>query len=317
MKQQRTYMTLLFIAVVIFLSSCSPATETPALEPQVSHPDTIIAEGRLLPINELDQAFSVPGQVSEVLVEDGARVSAGQVLARLKVSPDAQLALLRAQQELLAAEQAMDALGLDAVANLANARLAVIKAQNEVDAAQEKLDEEDSEENRADLEVAQAALGQAQKQLAEFEDGEGIDTDQLRAVDARLSSARAAVDAAQAFIDAHALTASMDGSVVDLSLQAGQWISAGQPVIKLADYSSWVVKTDNLTEDEVVSVKAGQAVTLVFDALPDAKFDGEVRTINARYEEKRGDITYTVTIGVPKADDRLRWGMTAAVQFIP
>jgi hypothetical protein len=35
------------------------------------------------------------------------------------------------------------------------------------------------------------------------------------------------------------------------------------------------------------------------------------------YEEKRGDTTYTATIVMDQNDPLLRWGMTAAVQFIP
>jgi hypothetical protein len=43
---------------------------------------------------------------------------------------------------------------------------------------------------------------------------------------------------------------------------------------------------------------------------------GEVTSINDRYEEKRGDITYTVTVLLKESDPLLRWGMTAAVRFV-
>jgi hypothetical protein len=32
-------------------------------------------------------------------------------------------------------------------------------------------------------------------------------------------------------------------------------------------------------------------------------------------QEKRGDVTYTVRIGLLESDPRLRWGMTADVLF--
>ena len=49
----------------------------------------------------------------------------------------------------------------------------------------------------------------------------------------------------------------------------------------VADFSSWVVKTDNLTEVDVVNVKVGQKVEIVLDALPDVTLTGEVTHINA------------------------------------
>jgi hypothetical protein len=42
---------------------------------------------------------------------------------------------------------------------------------------------------------------------------------------------------------------------------------------------------------------------------------GVVETIKDLSEEKRGDVTYTVTIRLDKSDPRLRWGMTVAVAF--
>ena len=92
-------------------------------------------------------------------------------------------------------------------------------------------------------------------------------------------------------------------------------MAAGSPVLTLADLSNWVVKTDNLTEGDVTQVSIGQEVEVVLDVLPDAPLTGKVTRINSRFEEKRGDITYTVTVQLTKTDPRMRWGMTAAVKF--
>ena len=89
------------------------------------------------------------------------------------------------------------------------------------------------------------------------------------------------------------------------------------PVMTLADYSAWLVKTDNLTELEVARISLGQKVQVALDALPEMTLEGEVTHINARYEEKRGDITYTVTIRLAQTDPQMRWGMTASVTFLP
>ena len=58
--------------------------------------------------------------------------------------------------------------------------------------------------------------------------------------------------------------------------------AAGQALLSLADFSGWLVKTDNLTEVEVVNVKVGQSVQVIFDALPETELSGEVTKIESR-----------------------------------
>ncbi len=316
-------MKKLFIPVIVLtvlalvLTACTPkpVEETPL--PMNSLPDVLIAEGRLLPLNTLDQSFALPGQVAEVLVSDGETVTFGQPLARLAESPDLQAALARALQEELAARQALDVLQEAADLNLAQAKLDVLAAQEALEQAQEDLDLDETDENLLNLEKATAVFQRAEAALADLETGNGMDPDVQASAEARLASAEAAVASAQSALDALELQSTLAGTVVDLSLQAGEKVSAGQPVLTVADFSTWLVKTENLTEVDVVNVSLGQKVEIVLDALPTMVLTGTVTDINTRYVEKRGDITYTVTIELDSTDPQLRWGMTAAVRFIP
>ena len=95
----------------------------------------------------------------------------------------------------------------------------------------------------------------------------------------------------------------------------GQPVSPGQAVMRIADFSRMVVETDDLTEIEVVDVAVGQKVSVVPDALPDVELTGVVESIGQVFEEKRGDITYTVRILLDYPDPRLRWGMTVSTRF--
>lgn len=308
---------LIAAAAVLFLSACSPQTASTEATPTAVQPQGIIAEGRLEPVNSLGQAFSLPGQVAEVLVQDGETVQSGQPLARLADSPEAKLALRRAEQEDLAARQALEALKTAAESNLAQARLNVLNAQDALDQATDRYDADESDENKAKLDAAQASFNLAGKVLADLEANNGIDPDQLAAAEARVQSAKAALESAGVLIDTRTLNATLGGTVVDLDLQSGELVTAGMPVMTIADYSAWLVKTDNLTELEVARISLGQKVQVVLDALPETTLEGEVTHINARYEEKRGDITYTVTIRLTQTDPAMRWGMTASVTFLP
>ena len=102
-----------------------------------------------------------------------------------------------------------------------------------------------------------------------------------------------------------------------LQIEPGERIAAGVPVMTVVDFSNWQIKTDNLTEINVVNVEVGQKVEVVLDALPDKTFNGEVSQISRVYEEKRGDVTFTTTITLSQTDQQMRWGMTAAVTFLP
>ncbi len=309
---------ILVITALFTLTACS-AADTPAAttaEPNVI-PAAIIAEGRLLPVNWLEQSFNIPGTVASVQVQDGDLVTNGQPLASLEPAPDAALALARAEQEFLAAQQALDNLNASAALALAQGQLKVLNAQEALEDAQADYDVDDSAENKALLDIATAALVLAEDELTRLEEGAGVDSQLLQPAQARLDSANAALSSAQSLVAAQQLKANLDGVVVGFALQPGQKIAAGTPLFAIADPAGWVVKTDNLSETQVASVAPGDAVTVVVDALPELKLTGVVTHINARYEEKRGDTTYTVTIAVNEIDPAMRWGMTAAVYFQP
>ena len=313
MKKKAILMTC--IAASILLAACSPKSTQPTATPEVAQSQSLIAEGRVLPLETLDQSFTIPGQIAEILVKDGESVKVGQALVRLQDSPDAEVALARAKQEALAAKQALDLFKSSADLNLAQAQLAYLNAKDQAEKAQTSFDANDSDVNKASLDVAAANLQAAEDILAKLKSSNGLDPDQLAGARARLDSANAAVISAQAMVDAQVLKAAMQGTVVDLSLQVGQQVANGEPVLAIADFSNWLVKTDNLTEMEITGVKVGQKVEVVLDALPGKTLAGEVTHINARFEEKRGDITYTATIRLNQTDIQMRWGMTAAVHF--
>jgi multidrug resistance efflux pump len=187
----------------------------------------------------------------------------------------------------------------DAVANLA--------------AAQRGPDQERVTLAQAEVDLAWATLAEAEREHAESV--AGPDPDDLALADARIAAAEAALAAAQAALENSELRAPFAGTLADFDLKVGEQAAPGQPVGTLADFSSWWIETDNLTEIEVVRISRGQRVTVVLDALPDTALQGTVASIATVFEEKRGDITYTARIALSDGEPLMRWGMTAAVTF--
>jgi HlyD family secretion protein len=101
-----------------------------------------------------------------------------------------------------------------------------------------------------------------------------------------------------------------------LDLKVGEFIAAGHPVVTIADVSSWIVKTTDLTEIDVVNVREGQSVEVTLDALPGVTLNGNVLSIGQSYSENQGDIVYEVAILLEDKNPAMRWGMTAEVKFI-
>jgi HlyD family secretion protein len=136
----------------------------------------------------------------------------------------------------------------------------------------------------------------------------GTDEDQLKVLQARL-------DAAKAGVAAFEVLAPFDGVVAEMNAKQGGSINAGQSAVTIADFSSWLVKTTDLTEIDVVNLKEGQPVTVTLDALPEVQLKGQILSIGQNYAENQGDVVYEVTILLTDTHPNMRWGMTAAVNF--
>jgi len=339
MKKKLTSLWFILLMAVLALTGCqsqasaSDLAQTP--EPgSANSPTSTVAEGRLLPIQSVDLSFSSPGRVAEILVQAGEQVRRGQTLARLELETlvTRQAALSAAQSELLNAQQALAALQDGAPAALSQAAYTISNLKTQIDAARQAVDElenpdEESEgeldEDTLDLLIAEKEAHSAllEQQLADAEayaqkiQPDGIDPDLKAAAKARLSAAQAQVASAEAALQPVTLLAPWDGVLADFDLTLGQWVTPGAPVASLADYSAWVIETDNLTEYQVSGLSTGDSVQATLDALPGVVLEGTIASIAQKYEEKRGDITYTVVISLETLDSAMRWGMTAAVSF--
>jgi multidrug efflux pump subunit AcrA (membrane-fusion protein) len=267
------------------------------------------------------------------------------------VAAQAQIDLVESRQALVEAERNWDAIDTDDfIEELDDARVDMIEARDDLREAEENFadhadlaedhylrvryeDElEDAQaaydeavwafntlQNRYDLaatqlEAAQAALEDAQRKTDATLDAQP-DPDDLALAEAYLEQARGQLRAAEYALGDIELTAPFAGQVMRVELIEGAQTSPEQIGIVLADISQWYLETNDLTENQVIDVREGRQVKITFDALPMETFTGEVESISEYYLERFGDITYLVRIRLLNEDERLRWGMTAEVNF--
>ncbi len=327
---------LLFVVFSLVLTACgapnaNAAQATPI--PTVIADTSIVSNGQLEPIHYAQIASNASGLISEVLVKEGDKVKAGQVIARIQNS-DAQTlegAQANATQQLTVAYETLR----DAQFKLDNFDIpsdfkdmtptaAVSQTLDKLNTARDayepykysgqrnseykkRLDDAWAKYRKAiqwlqldsDVTTAQANLDQAQK------DYNGLQ-------DASFAEGTAGVRAALANAE---VRAPFPGVITLLNLKVGEFASAGEAVVTIADTSNWVVKTTDLTEINVVKISEGQPVTVKLDAIPDVVLKGHVLSVSQNFSKNQGDIVYEVTILLTDQQPAMRWGMTAAATF--
>ncbi len=233
----------------------------------------------------------VSGYVVEILVEDFARVKAGQVLVRIddrvyrnnvQKAID-QLRIREAdlintdQREVQAAAQIEAALaGIDgARANLARAVAEWRRAS--------VLVEDDSISVR-EFEMAVATKAQAEANVTEAEAQLLVARENLESVrvsrkaqEASVNAARTMVRNAEIDLSFSEVVAPRDGALSAIDVKLGQLASTGTPLFYLVPNEIWVIA--NLKEVQTDKLRVGQGVSMTVDALDDATVKGRIQSI--------------------------------------
>ena len=190
-------------------------------------------------------------------------------------------------------------------------------AQEDYNEAVRKLEEDARERDsvRAALDAALAAEAESKHQYELS--AEGANKDQLALAQARLDNAEAQAAAAESNLSNFILTAPFDGVVAEAAVEVGEQVGAESRAVSVADNSSWIIETTDITELEVVDIAVGQKVTFTADALSDVTMNGVVTEISQSSFTQGGDVIYTVRIQADEVDPRVKWGMTVEVTFEP
>jgi HlyD family secretion protein len=287
-------------------------------------------------LRQVDLAFTDSARIAEVLVDEGAHVKAGDVLARLDTSRIApQVAQAEAQvaaqtavvdklhngsrpEEIAQAQANLDAARANAHnAELIYQRLVMLKSsvgggpavtQSQIDAAQAAKESADAQREVADQSFTLAKAGPRKEDVAQAEA-------QLKGVEAQLALLR------QQLKDAD-LIAPADGVIRTRLLEPGEIASAAKPVFSIAILTPKWVRA-YISEPDLPKVAPGAAASVSIDG-DTRTFSGHVGFISPvaeftphaiQTEELRTSLVYEVRILVDDPDDVLRLGMPATVRF--
>ena len=171
-----------------------------------------------------------------------------------------------------------------------------------------RSDYSDREIAEAELEVSLAEVKVADLQERFDILSEGPDPDQLTILETQL-------DIAQSRLDSVLLEAPFDGIVTVLPVKHGDVVQVGMQAVQIDDLSEIHLDVQ-ISEIDIPFVEIGQPVELVFDAYFEDTFTGDVAEIAPVGQNIQGIVEYTVRINMKDADERIKPGMTAAVNIV-
>jgi multidrug resistance efflux pump len=233
----------------------------------------------------------VNGYVREVLVQDYQRVKGGDVLVRIDdrvysqrlEQAKAGVATQGANLQNFAQTRRSSQASVEAqAAAVANAAAQVTRARADLARIQElAVDRSVSLRERdqavATLRQAEAALRQAQAQRTIAEEQVRTVTVGRGGLEAAVENARAAQKLAEIDLANTVITAPRDGTVSDIGVRVGQYVTAGTQLMFLVPPTVWVVA--NFKEAQTARMAPGQPATVKVDALAGKTLRGRVARI--------------------------------------
>ena len=218
-------------------------------------------------------------------------------------------AQLQRDQAELTASLPISIPGLGGSGQAAQAETGVTRSEYDVAIAEQQVQQAQAAgPNQANIASARAALASAQARLEQLVNGP-TETD-LAIADAQLQAASLAVDLARYQLDQAILTAPFSGRVAAINLVAGEAPPSNQAAVVLLDTSTYTIDLA-VDEIDIARVAAGQRVAIVFDALLDEPFSGQVTRVDRVGTDQGGVISYQVRVTLDPSSAPVRVGMSA------
>ncbi|WP_010141691.1 HlyD family secretion protein [Oceanicola sp. S124] len=280
-------------ALVILALGCAGlafvlyAWQLPPFDSHTARTENAYVRGRVTAI-----APQLSGHVTEVPVQDFQTVAAGDVLVRLddrklvQAVAQAEAALDGARASLKSNAQSIRS----AEATVSAKEAALTSAEAQRATAQSSWDRyaqlkehavvSVSAYDQADLSLrqAQAAVDQARSAVAVAKEGVKSAELQTSALQAQVASAEAALALARIDLENTVIRAPEDGTLGQISVRVGQYVTAGSTLMSEVAPETWVIA--NLRETEVGGLLPGQPVSFTVDALGHEEFRGHLERLS-------------------------------------
>jgi HlyD family secretion protein len=281
---------------------------------------SVVATGKIEPITKVEIKSKASGIVKRLMVDDGDKVKAGQVLAELDKEQiearvrESRAALEAAEANLRAAEADMERAKVDAMGP-------------DVPLLQRAYDRAKSMAGEGV--VSQSALDDAQRAYEMAVNKRDMARAQLTTSKAKMAQAKAQVAQQRANVDNaeeeyrySTIVAPIDGIVLSRDVEVGDAVSSilvlgssATLVMTLGDTKEVYVK-GKVDESDIGKVFLGQPARIKVESFKDKTFNGKVTKISPMGTEKDNVTTFEVRVSIDNASGELKAAMTANAEII-
>ena len=158
----------------------------------------------------------------------------------------------------------------------------------------------------ADVALAEAQLADAEREWDRLKNGP--DPDDIAAAEVRVAAAEASLRLSK-------IEAPFTGTITSVEIKPGDQVNPGTLAFGLADLSRLLVDVE-VSEVDINRIQLGQPVSLNFDAALERVYQGEVIEIGMTGMVVQGVVNFEVTVELIDPDDKIKPGMTAAVNIV-
>jgi HlyD family secretion protein len=245
-----------------------------------------VATGKVVPEDEVEIKPQISGIIDEIFLEEGAKVNAGDLIARIKVVPN---------------EQSLN----QAIGRVKNAEIALNNTKIEYDRNKAIFDK--GVISSQDFNTQQLRYDQAKLEL------------QNARSDYQIIRDGSAGGSATANTN---IRATVSGTVLEIPVKEGDQViqsnnfNDGTTIATIADLSIMIFE-GKVDEGEVGKLKLGMPLEISLGAINDKKFDAKLRFIAPKGIEESGAVQFKIEGDVTVEDDFLiRAGYSANASLV-
>ncbi len=346
----------------------------------------ITANGTVKPIQSVNLSPKTSGRLLDLLVEQGDKVEQGQIIARMD-NTDVQAQLSQARARLAQSQAELDeARAGSRVEEVGQARARLAQAKAELDEARAGTRPEEIAQAKAQVDVAKsrvnltssrvqrnrdlykqgaiaqdtldevladdnsakASLREAQRRLAQLQNGSrseeiarrqaafaeaqqalrqlenGTRPEQIAQREAAVAAAAGQLEAVQVQLADTIIRAPFSGVVTQKYATEGAFVTPTTSASSTASATSSSIVAiargieiiAQVPEVDIGQIKQGQQVEIMADAYPDQVFKGRVRLISPEAVIEQNVTSFQVRVSIDTGKNELRSGMNVDVTFL-
>jgi len=286
----------------------------------------IIASGNANASGNAPVYSSSTGIVEELYIENGAVVTEGQELMKIKSSASD----IEQAQALASYQNAVSLLNTTRQSKITNQSLLESGRKSVIDASVAFTQMTDR--RNTGLNNPSTGKPYSQDEIDSITSSVTSTKKSFEALEKKFLDSDTTIQSAQSAVSASlfayqatqngVLNAPVSGMVMNLAVSKGDAVKAKDttgfqtgtetPVLRLSSGSPITIVV-KMNEIDVAKVHPGQKVTVIFDSISNTTFDASISRIDAIGENINAVVTYSTYVTLEKNDERIRSAMTATV----